>query len=58
MEEDRSSVSKASSYQEMADYWDEHDLEDAWDPAREASFEVEFEISDLYPNGVTSNSPG
>jgi hypothetical protein len=37
-----SSVSAASSYREIGEYWDEHDLEDAWDPSRRAEFEVEI----------------
>jgi len=48
MKDGRSSVSNASSYQEMADYWDEHDLDDAWDPAREVSFEVDIDSERLY----------
>lgn len=36
----KSSVSRASSYREIGEYWDEHDLEDAWDPSRQVEFDV------------------
>ncbi len=37
------SVSQASSYREIGEYWDDHDVEEAWDPARRAEFEVDIE---------------
>ncbi len=43
MSADKSSVSQASSYREIGEYWDEHDVEDAWDPSRRAEFEVDIE---------------
>ena len=39
----KSSISHASSYREIGEYWDEHDLEDAWDPSRQVEFEVSIE---------------
>lgn len=44
----KSSVSEASSYQAMGDYWDEHDVEDAWDPARRAEFDVDIQSRHRY----------
>ena len=41
MSDGRSSVSEASSYREIGEYWDEHDLEDAWAPSRRAKFDVD-----------------
>ncbi len=38
----KSSVSRASSYLEMGEYWDEHDVEGAWDPERRV--EIDFAI--------------
>ncbi|MGD9627655.1 MAG: hypothetical protein AB7V18_00225 [Pyrinomonadaceae bacterium] len=35
-----SSVSKATSYEGIGEYWDAHSLEDHWDQTREAEFEV------------------
>ena len=39
MKTTKSSVSKASSYAEMGEYWDSHDLTELWDETREAQFE-------------------
>lgn len=44
----KSSVSKASSYREIGEYWDEHGVEDAWDPARRAEFEVDLQSQRRY----------
>jgi hypothetical protein len=35
----KSSISKASSYVEMGEYWDQHDLVDCWERTKDASFE-------------------
>ena len=39
MKTTKSSVSKASAYAEMGEYWDSHDLTEIWDETREAQFE-------------------
>lgn len=44
----KSSVSKASSYREIGEYWDEHDVEDPWDPSRQVDFEVDVEARRRY----------
>jgi hypothetical protein len=48
MSDGRSSVSDASSYRETGEYWDEHDLEDAWDPSRRVEFDVGIESRPRY----------
>ncbi len=35
----KSSTSKASSYTEMGEYWDRHDLADIWENTKKADFE-------------------
>jgi len=35
----KSSASKASSYTEMGEYWDNHDLADTWENTKKADFE-------------------
>jgi len=35
----KSGISKASSYIEMGEYWDNHDLADVWERTDEADFE-------------------
>lgn len=38
--ETRSSISKAASIEDVADFWDNHSVADHWDQTREADFEV------------------
>ena len=48
MAENKSSVSKASSYQEIGEYWDAHDLGEVWDKTEEVKFEVDLESDVFY----------
>ena len=48
MAENRSSISNASSYSEIGEYWDQHDLADHWDQTHEVSFDVNRESSVTY----------
>lgn len=43
MEENKSSISQATSYREMGEFWDTHDVTDYWDQTREVEFEVNIE---------------
>jgi len=43
MAENKSSVSKAGSYQEIGEYWDSHDLDEIWDETEEVDFEVDLQ---------------
>jgi hypothetical protein len=36
----RTSISKAQTLEEIADFWDTHSLDDYWDQTHEAAFEV------------------
>jgi hypothetical protein len=36
----RTSISKAQSLEEIADFWDTHSLDDYWDQTHEVAFEV------------------
>jgi hypothetical protein len=40
MSERKSSISKASSYEEIGEYWDNHDVTGVWDQTRPVEFEV------------------
>lgn len=44
----KSSISKANSYQEIGEYWDTHDLEETWDKTEEAEFEVDLKADVFY----------
>jgi hypothetical protein len=42
MKRSKTSISRASSIKEVADFWDTHDLVDYWEKTKEASFEVDI----------------
>lgn len=48
MAENKSSISNASSYTEIGEYWDTHDLADHWEQTHEVNFEVSVESSVMY----------
>jgi CopG antitoxin of type II toxin-antitoxin system len=48
MPENKSSISKASSYGEIGEFWDTHDLAEHWEQTREVDFEVSLESSVMY----------
>jgi hypothetical protein len=56
MAENKSSVSKAVSYQEIGEYWDAHDLGEIWDETKEVIFEVDLESDVFYYAVETSLS--
>lgn len=43
MARNRSSLSKAGSYHEIAEFWDTHDLAEYWDKTKPVEFEVDIE---------------
>lgn len=48
MAENKSSISNASSYAEIGEYWDTHDVADHWDQTHEVEFDVRVESSVMY----------
>jgi hypothetical protein len=48
MKESKSSISKARSYAEIGEFWDEHDLSNYWDKTRKVKFDVVFEPEATY----------
>ena len=48
MNENKTSISKANSYQEIGEYWDRHDLGEIWDKTQPASFEVDIQSEYRY----------
>jgi len=48
MKKNRSSVSKADSYQKIGEFWDTHSLDEYWDQTEEAEFEVEIRSETKY----------
>lgn len=48
MSKGRASISKGHSYQEIGDFWDEHDLSDVWDETSPAEIEVDLKSERHY----------
>ena len=48
MKKNKSSLSKARSYAEIGEYWDQHDLSDVWGRTRKVKFEVVAEPEATY----------
>lgn len=48
MAENKSSVSKAGSYQEIGEYWDTRDVSEIWDETEEATFEINLQSDVFY----------
>lgn len=48
MKKNKSSISKARSYAEIGEFWDEHDLNDDWSKTRKVKFEVVLEPEATY----------
>ena len=48
MKKDKSSISKASSYSKIGEFWDEHDLNDFWKKTRKVKFQVVLEPEATY----------
>lgn len=48
MRRNKSSLSGASSYKEMGEYWDSHDLTDSWGKTRKVKFDVAIESERTY----------
>ena len=50
MKKNRSSISKATSYREMGEYWDQKDLDEIWDQTEPAEFSVNLQSEiNYYP---------
>ncbi len=48
MSKHKSSVSRASSYQEIGEYWDTHDVADIWEQTKPAEFDVDLRSEEIY----------
>lgn len=48
MNRGKSSISKASSYEEMGNFWDSHDLSDTWNKTEEVKFDVNIKSERTY----------
>lgn len=48
MARSKSSISKAGSYREIAEFWDTHDLAEHWDQTKPVEFEVDIQSEATY----------
>lgn len=48
MKKGRSSISKARSYTEIGEFWDEHDLSEVWGKTKKVKFDVVLEPEATY----------
>ena len=48
MRKHKSSLSQATSYREIGEFWDTHDLSDFWDKTKEAQFDIDIESEVTY----------
>lgn len=48
MSKNKSSISKAKSYEEIGEYWDAHDLAEHWEETKPAEFEVDIQSEVTY----------
>lgn len=48
MSENKSTISKAGTYREIAEFWDTHDLADYWDQTELVEFEVDIQAEATY----------
>jgi len=48
MARNRSSLSKAGSYHEIAEFWETHDLAEYWDKTKPLEFEVDIQSETTY----------
>ena len=48
MNKNKSSISKAKSYEEIGEFWDKHDLAENWDKTTSVEFEVNLQSEQTY----------
>ncbi len=48
MKKHKTSISQATSYKEVGEFWDAHDLSDFWDKTEEALFAVDIKSEVTY----------
>ncbi|MFZ1701079.1 MAG: CopG family antitoxin [Pyrinomonadaceae bacterium] len=56
MSGNKSSISKADSYEKIGEFWDTHDVTEFWDQTKEVQFDVEIESQKTYYPVETSLS--
>ena len=57
MDNAKTSLSQADSYEAIGEFWDAHDLGEFWEQTRPATFEIARGAQRLYPSVATDLSP-
>ena len=48
MGENKTTISGASSYREIGEFWDKHDLSDFWDQTHDVEMDIDANSSTIY----------
>jgi len=48
MRKSKSSISNATSYEEIGEFWDRHDLSDYWDKTKPVDFDIDISSEVTY----------
>jgi len=48
MRKSKSSISNATSYEEIGEFWDSHDLSDYWDRTKPVEFDIDISSEVTY----------
>lgn len=48
MSENKTTISNSNSYQDIGEFWSEHDLSDYWDQTHPVDFEVDIQSEKRY----------
>jgi hypothetical protein len=48
MNKNKTSISRKSSYKEIGEYWDVHDVAEIWDKTKVVKFDVQIESEVIY----------
>ena len=48
VKQNKTSISKKSSYQEIGEFWDNNDLSEFWEQTKAVEFEVEIEAQQIH----------
>ena len=48
MSKSKSSLSKAQSYKEIGEFWDDHELTEFWDQTQPVEFEINIQSEVIY----------
>jgi hypothetical protein len=48
MRQNKSSISRSTSYKEIGDFWDTHEISEVWEKTKEASFDVDIDSEVTY----------